>query len=70
MVLKVCVHCPFHEIGRNAESESISFCGKENCYSIYSRCISYKALEEFVQKNGIPVDMKRSALDLCYGTEL
>ncbi len=70
MVLKVCMNCPFHEITQNTENESVSFCGKENCYSVYSRCIGNKALEEFVKKNGMVMASRRSALDLCYGSEL
>ncbi|HDM76503.1 MAG TPA: hypothetical protein ENG51_08540 [Deltaproteobacteria bacterium] len=70
MVLKVCMNCPFHEITQNVDNQSVSFCGKENCYSVYSRCIGQKALEDFLRKNGVPMGLRRSALDLCYSSEI
>lgn len=41
--------CQFHEIQENA----ISFCKKENSYSMHTDCVISKALENFLEYNKI-----------------
>lgn len=48
MIIKSCLTCKFHEF-REEESEKMSRCTKENCYSEFSKCIAMKALKQFLQ---------------------
>ena len=46
MVIRTCSFCQHHEIRKESEEEK-SFCGKEYCWSEYSKCIAHIALEKF-----------------------
>jgi hypothetical protein len=47
MLIKTCFQCKSHEVRQN-EEERMSYCRKENCWSIYSHCMSKKALDRFL----------------------
>ena len=47
MIIKSCLTCTFHEF-REEQSEKMSRCTKENCYSEFSKCIAMKALKQFL----------------------
>lgn len=49
MVIKSCLICRFHEV-RQEEKESNSYCGKENCWSEFSKCILKRALHRFFEQ--------------------
>ena len=52
MILKPCLKCPHHIIRENGK-EKESFCQKENCWSVFSKCIARKALERFLDEEKI-----------------
>jgi hypothetical protein len=49
MLIKPCFICKFHEI-KEEESEPMSYCSRENCYSRYSKCIANKALDRYLEQ--------------------
>ncbi len=49
MVIKACQNCEFHEI-RDGEDGPMSHCGKENCWSRFSKCVARKALQRFLEQ--------------------
>jgi hypothetical protein len=49
MVIKSCINCKFHAIKLEGEEET-SHCGRENCWSRFSKCIVMKALEKFLKE--------------------
>jgi hypothetical protein len=51
MVIKSCNGCKFHEM-RQDEVGPMSHCGRENCWSEYSKCIAKKALKTFLTMEG------------------
>ena len=48
MVLKYCFSCKFHQV--KPEAEEYSYCARENCYSVFSKCISRQALSCFLEQ--------------------
>ena len=66
MILACCSTCECHEkveIDRTLYSK----CQKENCLSIYSNCITHKAVKRFVSQNTLdPTEESSSALEICY----
>lgn len=65
MILRRCVHCEFHEI-RDAESGQMSHCKKENCWSRYSKCVAYGAIERFLDQERVDTKRRFSALEHVY----
>jgi len=55
MLIKSCFPCKYHEIRQDAEEKN-SHCGKENCWSRYSKCIAIKALERFLKQETLERD--------------
>jgi hypothetical protein len=51
MLIKACFECKFHEIKQ--EEAQKSYCLKECCWSQYSRCITQKAVEKFLNEEYI-----------------
>ena len=49
MIIPVCTKCRF-----GGEKEGRSHCGKEAIYSYLTRCIQLKALEYYLEREGIP----------------
>jgi len=49
MVIQTCLQCEFHSI-KEAEIGPKSHCGKENCWSQFSKCIAKKALDRFLDQ--------------------
>ena len=66
MILSYCKHCEYHSLVE-IESQSHSRCLKENCLAMYSKCLTDKAVEKFLQHNeDQKKELGNSALDLCY----
>ncbi|MCJ7495449.1 MAG: hypothetical protein MUP68_14600 [Deltaproteobacteria bacterium] len=49
MLINSCFTCEFHNI-KEAEEGPKSHCGKENCWSQFSKCIAKKALIRFLDQ--------------------
>jgi hypothetical protein len=49
MLIRSCFQCKFHEI-KEVNSERVSRCVRENCYSRYSKCIANKALDRYLEQ--------------------
>jgi hypothetical protein len=68
MLLKPCLDCRHHEI--RYESRAVSYCTKENCFSSHSRCISQKALRQYIKDNQVQGPLKTSeSLEILYHSE-
>ena len=70
MVLFYCSGCKYLEkVGMKGEDHSR--CQKENCLSIYTKCVSEEALRQFIHndKNGSNRRRATSALEICYQVE-
>jgi hypothetical protein len=52
MLIKTCVQCEFHNI-KEAEEGPKSHCGKENCWSQFSKCVAKTALKRFLDQEAI-----------------
>ena len=66
MILSCCKHCEHHSM-IEIDGQMYSRCLKENCLVIYSKCLSEKAFEEFLRKNGEQTkELENSALEICY----
>ncbi len=68
MVLRSCLNCKFHEI-RDAENGKKSSCRREKCWSVFSKCIANRALEEFLNQDGAASTGSFSALEHVYSRE-
>ena len=65
-ILTYCIKCEFHE-RVDIDNKLYSKCGKENCLSIYSNCISVAAIKKFILENDMAnIKDRSSALELCY----
>jgi hypothetical protein len=49
MVIQYCFQCEFHNI-KEAEEGPKSHCGKENCWSQFSKCVAKIALNRFLEQ--------------------
>ena len=68
MLLKPCIDCQSHEVRH--QSAPLSYCRKENCFSEHSRCITNKALRQFLRENRVRGPGNRSlALDILYQSD-
>ncbi len=61
MVIKSCMQCEFHNI-KEGEEGTESHCGKENCWSKFSKCVSKKALTRFLDQEITDRDCARAQL--------
>lgn len=55
MIIKACIICKYHTVELEGE-EQTSHCGRENCWSRYSKCITIKALEKFLKEESAQSD--------------
>ena len=68
MVLQYCTKCSYHEL-TEINAREHSKCGKENCLSMYAKCINEEAVRQFIQKNELDrIKPPTSALDICYSS--
>ena len=68
MILSYCSLCEYHQIVEVRKHEQ-STCKKENCLSIYTKCLSDEAVKQFLHRNRQRVTKRRdSALEICYET--
>jgi len=65
MLIKICFPCKYHGIRQGTE-EKMSYCGKENCWSRYSKCIAIKALDRYLEQETSVSDRPFSALKHVY----
>lgn len=65
MILWYCRNCEHHEAVVVNDHEH-SRCLKENCLSIYTKCLTQQAVREFIDKGKEQPERPKSALDLCY----
>ena len=69
MVLSYCNGCKYLEkVEINGENHSR--CQKENCLSVYTKCVSEEAVRQFIHND--QMDSNRwvtSALEICYQVE-
>ena len=68
MLIKSCFLCKYHEI-KQVEKEQMSRCRRENCWSQYSKCVSIKALNRFLEQECSGDDRPFSALTHVYSCE-
>jgi hypothetical protein len=68
MILNTCVNCRFHEIPDTGEEEK-SRCGRENCWSEFSKCIAKRALDHYLEEDGAATRRSFSSLDQLYSLE-
>ena len=66
MILACCETCEYHE-KVEIELTFYSKCQKENCLSMYSNCVTNRAVERFVSQNTLDdTEEPSSALEICY----
>jgi hypothetical protein len=53
MVIKYCLTCAFHQV-KQEDSEEGSYCARENCFSMFAKCLSKHALKQFLTQESIP----------------
>ena len=68
MLIRSCLDCEFHQT-KEENGTNISYCGKENCWSRYSKCIAMKALERFLVDQRTDRRPRSSVLDHVYANE-
>jgi hypothetical protein len=68
MVLQCCIACEHHVVKLNGAKE-MSHCTKENCWAKYSKCVALKALERFLNSEGVDRQRRFSALAHVYSNE-
>lgn len=52
MILKICQDCEHHSIKLD-DNEQKSHCANENMWSVYTKCISKTALDEFLERQKV-----------------
>ena len=66
MILACCSTCEYHE-KVEIDLTLYSKCQKENCLSMYSNCVTNRAVERFVSQNALDqTEEPSSALEICY----
>ena len=65
MLIKSCFPCKFHETKKDGK-ELNSYWQRENCWSRYSRCVSLKALDTYLEKQSRDVDRRSTAKNTAY----
>jgi hypothetical protein len=68
MILKGCISCQFHNV-KVEEGEKMSHCSKENCWARFSKCVSLKALDKYLETEKADRQKPFSALSHLYRTE-
>ncbi len=68
MILRSCLKCEFHEV-RETEEGKMSHCTKENCWARYSKCVSIRALDRFLDQERLDATRRFSALEHVYPRE-
>jgi hypothetical protein len=68
MLIKSCLNCKYQEIRKEGDVE-MSRCRRENCWSRYSKCISSKALDSFLEKECMSDKKPFSAIAHVYPPE-
>lgn len=61
MVIKVCLNCEYHSVKWEGE-EPTSHCGRENCWSRYSKCVLHQALETYLKENSLYSEQSGAAI--------
>ena len=61
MLLRSCFPCAFHDVRQDGEAR-MSHCRKENCWSQYSKCVTLKALNKFLDEDRADCQRSFSAL--------
>ena len=56
MLIKSCLQCKFHEM-KEEQKEKMSYCSRENCWSQYSKCVLFKALNHFLEQECVRVGL-------------
>ena len=62
MLIKSCLSCKHHTLKLEGK-EQTSHCVRENCWSRYSKCITMKALEKFLEEESLQPERGFSTLD-------
>ena len=66
MILTCCSTCEYHE-EFEIDCKFYSRCQKENCLSMYSNCVTHRAVRKFVSQNTLDQTAEpSSALEICY----
>ena len=66
MIIKYCNKCAYHEVVE-IEKVNQSRCGKENCLSLYTKCVTEEALRQFLKNDKRNIrEVTHSALEICY----
>jgi len=68
MVIKSCFQCEFHYV-KQGEKEQMSYCGKENCWSQFSKCIAKKAINSYLEQESSDGARPFSALAHLYSSK-
>lgn len=65
MLIKNCFDCTFHEIKRE-EKGQMSYCQRENCWAQYSKFVTHKALDRFLNDEFVnPSDIAQLNAKIC-----
>lgn len=68
MTLSYCNGCVHHGTVE-IQQENHSRCEKENCLSVYAKCVSEEAIRQFINNNGVRRNQwTNSALEICYSS--
>jgi hypothetical protein len=66
MLVSYCRECKYHEIS-DVEGDEHSKCNKENCLSVYTKCLTEEAVKQFLQRDKLDLGrVAESALEICY----
>ena len=66
MILLYCKICDYHEAVVIYGTEH-SRCLKENCLSVYTKCLTEEAVRRFIHENKYEnIEKLKSALEVCY----
>ncbi len=49
MLIRACFKCKFHKV-KQCEEAPMSYCQKECCWARFSKCITTKAVERFLNE--------------------
>jgi hypothetical protein len=67
MLLRSCIPCPSHDT-REEEGVRRSHCRKENCWARYSKCVTLKALNRFLDEDSVENQRAFSAISHAYSS--
>jgi hypothetical protein len=63
MLIKSCLQCKFHEM-KEEQKEKMSYCSRENCWSQYSKCVLFKALNQFLEQECVRVGLSSKGTEV------